>query len=215
MRIVHLITHLRLGAGRAVVDLAVRQARDCRHTVVVALADDAEGAWQSDATLVRELGAGGVVSTTMGDFFHGSRRRWPEAPTAGNTAPHRARGYGRPCPHRARRRSRTLGRRPADRGDVPRMEPARSADCTLQDASALPTARRRDRVAVGTGPGRCRHRPGDTTLMSCRAGFDLARYPPSGSAQRPADTLRIACVAELTARKGQDLLLDAMPAVWD
>src|SRR5215218_5470186 len=70
MRIVHLITHLRLGAGRAIVDLAVHQASRAGHRVLVVVSADAEGGWRSDPSMAEELTAAGVAVGIAGDFFH-------------------------------------------------------------------------------------------------------------------------------------------------
>ena len=50
----HLATHLRLGAGRYIVDLAIEQLRR-GDSVSVCLSDDAEGNWKSDPAMVAEL----------------------------------------------------------------------------------------------------------------------------------------------------------------
>jgi glycosyltransferase involved in cell wall biosynthesis len=47
-------------------------------------------------------------------------------------------------------------------------------------------------------------------------GLDLERFPPLPEKQRClSDPLRLVTVCELTPRKGVDLLLNAMPAVWE
>jgi glycosyltransferase involved in cell wall biosynthesis len=55
--------------------------------------------------------------------------------------------------------------------------------------------------------------PGHPHVEVVPYGFNLSRYgdlvPSTGG-----PGARIACVGELTARKGQDVLLEAMPALW-
>src|SRR6185436_11856060 len=63
------MTHLRLGAGRYIVDLAVEQLRR-GDFVSVCLSDDAEGNWKSDPSMVAELRHAGVGVVTIGDMFH-------------------------------------------------------------------------------------------------------------------------------------------------
>jgi glycosyltransferase involved in cell wall biosynthesis len=56
--------------------------------------------------------------------------------------------------------------------------------------------------------------PGVGDVYVIANGFDLSRYPaaPARAPQRAHP--RIVCVGELTRRKGQDLLVQAMPRLW-
>ncbi|MEO7272794.1 MAG: glycosyltransferase family 4 protein [Vicinamibacterales bacterium] len=214
MRIVHLITHLRLGAGRVIVDLAVHQATHAGHRVMLVVSADAEGGWRSDPLMAAELRAAGVAVGTTGDFFHRDPARLDHAATRlrsligawdANTVVH----------------SHTApGIAVARWSGAPRVIATchgwsldRPAEYVLQDALAFsladaivsPSTYWAERVAA---------LPGHPRVEVVPYGFDLSRYvdviPQAGT----RGSARIACVGELTARKGQDLLLDAMPAVW-
>jgi glycosyltransferase involved in cell wall biosynthesis len=214
MRIVHLVPHLRLGAGRAVVDLAARQARGRRHDVLVALADDAEGTWRSDATLVQELASAGVPTASIGDFFHrdvaglarsAERLELLVGPWTNATVVHAHTALGA-----------AVGRWAGAHHTIVTCHGwtlDRAADYTLQDALAFAMA------DVIVSPStywaeRVASLPGTSAVRVVPYGFDLSRYPIVRHEQRSSGPLRIVCVGELTRRKGQDVLVEAMPIIW-
>lgn len=211
MRILHLITHLRLGAGRAIVDLAIEQSRT--HDVQVLLADNAEGNWRSDEGLLHELAHAGIATAAAGDFFH----RAP-APLAASV--HRLRTVAGAWDDDTVVHAHTaIAGAIARWAGAPRVvvtchgwNTSRPAEYDLQDALAFSLA------DVVVSPSRywaahVESLPGAPRTLVVPNGFDLARYPRLPRAAGNAG-LRIACVGELTARKGQDVLLDAMPDVW-
>lgn len=215
MRIVHLITHLRLGAGRAIVDLAVHQVSRLGHDVLVVVADDAEGGWRSDPALLEELRASGVGVLTGGDFFHRDpvfldaaavrlrtiAGRWDDLTVVHS---HTAPGIAVAHWSGARRILATCHGWSIDRPAAYALQDALAF--SLADTIVSPSTYWAERVAA---------LPGHPHVEVIPYGFDLSRYAdlvPNGGGRTPA---RIACVGELTARKGQDVLLEAMPAVWD
>ena len=215
MRIVHLITHLRLGAGRAIVDLAVHQASHRGHDVLIVVADDAEGRWRSDPAMVEELRASGVGVHTAGDFFHRDpflldaaavRLRALAGPWDDLTVvhSHTAPGIAVARWSGARRIIATCHGWSIDRPAEYALQDALAF--SLADAIVSPSTYWAERVAA---------LPGHPHVEAIPYGFDLSRYAdlmPNRAGRHPA---RIACLGELTARKGQDVLLEAMPAVWD
>ena len=161
MRIVHLITHLRLGAGRAIVDLAVHQASHRGHDVLVVVADDAEGGWRSDPAMLEELRASGVGVHTAGDFFH-------RDPVLLDAAAVRLRD---PC--------RTVGR-PDGRAQPYRAGDRRGPLVWARDASLRPAMDGASIVLLNT---RCRtHSPSRSRMRSSLR----RRTGPSGSLPCPA-----------------------------
>ena len=214
MRIVHLITHLRLGAGRAIVDLALQQAR-AGAEVVVAMADDAEGNWRSDVRLIRELTEGGARTGCIGDFFHRDTSRlrtsaarlhaavgtWTSTVVHAHTAMGLAvaRWAGAPV---AIATCHGWGQ---DRPAAFELQDALAF--TLADAIISPSRYWADRVTA-TVPG-----TDGSRMHVIPYGFDLSRYPRM-ERRAPNNSPRIVCVGELTHRKGQDVLIDAMPRVW-
>jgi glycosyltransferase involved in cell wall biosynthesis len=214
VRIIHLITHLRLGAGRAIVDLAMHQA-DAGSEVVVGMADDAEGNWRSDPRLIHELEQAGIRTLTLGDFFHRDARLLREAAArlraaAGSwesTVVHAHAAMGVAA-------ARWAGA-PAVIATCHGWSPDRAAAFDLQDALAFsladaiisPSAYWARRVAELSGASGAR-------LHVIPNGVDLRDYPAVRRDSRGGNARRIACVGELTHRKGQDVLLDAMPLIW-
>jgi len=215
MRIVHLITHLRLGAGRAIVDLAVYQASHSGHRVVVVVAADAEGGWRSDPAMVEELRVGGVLVGTAGDFFHrdpalldhssaqlrGLIGQWDETTVAHS---HTAPGIAVARWSGAQRVVATCHGWSLDRPAEYVLQDALAF--ALADAIVSPSTYWAERVAA---------LPGHPRVEVVPYGFDLSRYADVRPRTASRGAARIACVGELTARKGQDVLLDAMPAIWD
>jgi glycosyltransferase involved in cell wall biosynthesis len=231
----HLITHLRLGAGRYIVDLAVEQLRR-GDLVSVCLSDDAERNWKSDPAMVAELRRAGVGVVRIGDMFH----RDPEAlrVAAVHLKDYVSGLSDRTVIHSHMGMGILVGR---DSGATTVVStchgwnPARPSEHDEQDAVAFTLA------SGVTSPSnywaeRVTRLSGVANVKVLPYGFDLTRYPELDSAPTPrrgiaamgdagierrwgkpfsAVTRRIICLAELTARKGQDVLISAMPKVWE
>ena len=214
VRIIHLITHLRLGAGRAIVELAAHQAGSAS-AVVVGMADDAEGNWRSDPRLIHELEDAGVRTLTVGDFFHRDVRLLREAAARLRVAvgswestvvhAHAAMGVAV---------ARWAGA-PAVVATCHGWSPDRAPAFDVQDALAFSLAdaiispstywaRRVSELSGVTG----------ARLHVIPNGVDLGAYPSMPRALSRGGPMRIVCVGELTHRKGQDVLLEAMPRIW-
>ena len=215
MRIVHLITHVRLGVGRAIADLAVHQASRAGHEVLVVIADDAEGGWRSDPALLEELRGAGVAVRAAGDFFHRHAARLGEAAVRlreivgawdertvvhSHTAP----GIAVARWSGARRVLATCHGWSLDRPAEYLLQDALAF--SLADAIVSPSTYWAERVAA---------LPGQPQVDVIPYGFDLSRYRGLVPKTEARAAARIACVGELTARKGQDVLLEAMPGVWE
>lgn len=213
MRIVHVMTHLRLGAGRAIVDLCLEQRRR-GHAVQVALSTDAEGAWASAPLLIEELRAGGVQVDAIGDTFHrdvtglGAAAAKLQATVGDWRAPVIAHAHTAMTGVVARWAGAPVVVVTCHGWDL-----QRPAAYDLQDALALamawavisPSTEWARRVSALPAVG---------DVYAITNGFDLSRYPAPGPRQPHGGRPRIVCVGELTRRKGQDLLLQAMPRVW-
>jgi glycosyltransferase involved in cell wall biosynthesis len=217
----HLVTHLRLGAGRYIVDLAIEQLRR-GDSVSVCLSDDAEGNWKSDPAMVAESRNAGVGVVTIGDMFH---RRVEGLRVASLHLRDYAGGFSeRTVVHS----HMAMGIVVAKDAGAPTVvstchgwNPSRPEEQNLQDARAFT-------MANGvTSPStywaeRVTRLAGISNVKVLPYGFDLRRYPePDTAARRDGFALgdgvatRIICLAELTARKGQDVLISAMPRVWE
>ncbi len=213
LTISHMIGHLRLGAGRYVVDTAIEQHRRQGHLVNVLVSCDAEGNWRSDPALVEELEHHGIHTVTAGDFFH---RDLPALRTAASTV----------VPPEDGRRPWLLHAHTAMAAAAGRWAGADAVVCTchgwdlqrpgefnLQDALALHLC---DAV---TSPSafwarKIEQEFGIPSPSVIPVGLNLFRYPRlrrTGGAGAPC---KIVTVCELTARKGVDLLIEAMPAIW-
>jgi|CXWL01.1.fsa_nt_gi glycosyltransferase involved in cell wall biosynthesis len=217
-RIVHAIAQLRFGAGRYVVDTAIAQHRREPGRVAVVLSVDAEEPWRSSTALTDELVHADVPVFHCGDFFHrdpatlkaaaralretlvGLSGEWPtdivvHAHTAMAAAA--ARWAGAPCVVLT----------------CHGWGPNRPAEFHLQDALAYSLC---DAV---TSPSRhwaavVQEKTARESVHVLPYGFNLARLRSRTPDDRPRAP-RIVSVGELSSRKGADLLIDAMPLVWD
>jgi phosphatidylinositol alpha-1,6-mannosyltransferase len=90
----------------------------------------------------------------------------------------------------------------------------RPADYDLQDALAFAMAGALVSPSAAWGR-RLAALPGCDRVTVVPNGFDLSRYPTlPRRADRSTAVPRIVCVGEVTRRKGQDLLVQAMPRLW-
>jgi glycosyltransferase involved in cell wall biosynthesis len=227
----HLVTHLRLGAGRYIVDLAIEQLRR-GDLVSVCLSDDAEGNWKSDPALVAELRNAGVGVVTIGDMFH--RKAESLRLASLHLKDYNCAFTERTVVHSHMAMGIVVAKDAGASTIVATChgwDPIRPADHDQQDARAFTLAN-----AI-TSPStywaeRVNRLSGVANVKVLPYGFDLNRYPELDDAGRRGVhalgdgigrrwgkpysclTQRIICLAELTARKGQDILIAAMPHVW-
>lgn len=209
MRIVHLIPQLRLGAGRYVVDLALRQADV--NAVEVLLSEDAEPPFTTDPALVAELAARGIPVGVAGDFFHRNLGCL-------NAAAARVRQAVGPEPwiaHAHTAMAAATARRAAATVVVSTchgVAPGRAEVFDLQDALAW---RACDRVTTPSRAwaSRLEDHFGVAGVAVIPVGVDLRKYRELRRT-RSGSALRLVAVAEHTHRKGLDVLIDALPRVW-
>jgi glycosyltransferase involved in cell wall biosynthesis len=215
-RVVHAIAQLRFGAGRYVVDTAVAQHRREPGRVAVVISQNAEGAWASSPSLLAELHAAGVAVFTSGDFFH---RRVPALKAAAATMRAQLLSDAGGWPADAVVHAHTATAAVVARwAGAPRVVltchgwgPGRSADVDFQDALAYQLC---DAVSSPSESwaATVRERTAIQRVCIIPYGVDFSRV---ARVQTDAPSVpRIVCIAELTHRKGQDLLLAAMPEIW-
>lgn len=211
MTIVHLIPQLRLGAGRYVVELATRQAALSGQRVVVLISVDAEPPFASDPALVNELRERGVDVRTAGDFFHrnldgllAAAREMRDALESGTWLAHAHTAMAAGVAWRAGATTVIATCHGVSDERPPAFDVQDALGWQLCDAVTTPSRHWACRLEQRFGL--------DTTNV-IPVGLDLSAYPHS--APRPAaPTLRLVVVAEHILRKGLDLLIDALPAVW-
>lgn len=216
LHLVHVIAQLRFGAGRYVVDTAIAQHARHPGRVAVVLSDDADGPWVSDAALIAELTGAGVAVHRAGDFFHRDAAALKAAAAAMRAAV--CGPSGRWAPDTIVHAHTAMGAAVARWAGAPRVVvtchgwgPGRPAEFDLQDALAYSLC------DVVSSPSErwaevVRTKCAVTDVPVVPYGLSLTRVPPRSAAV--SEVPRIVCVGELSYRKGQDLLLDAMPAVW-
>ena len=214
MRIFHVMTHLRLGAGRAIVDLC-REQRRRGHQVHLAVSADAEGTWASDGALLAELEAHGVPVACIGDVFHRDRFLLADAADALRSL------AGAWTDETIAHAHTAMTGAVASWAGARRIAVTchgwnlrRPAEYDLQDTLALSLAGGVISPSADWA-GRLAALPGIDRVTVVPNGFDLARYPPQARRPRMADAPRVICVGELTRRKGQDVLVQAMPLLWE
>ena len=212
--IVHAIAQLRFGAGRYLVDTAVEQHRRHPGAVSVVIGDDGEEPWVSSPAQIAELEGHGIPVIRCGDLFHRDVRSLKAA--AGRLRNLMERWTPDSVVHAHTAMTAVVARwagAPIVVCSCHGWSPERPPAFDLQDALAF------SMVDAVTTPSThwarvLKERAGLDEVSLIPYGFDLARYPHR--VPRPAmnRTLRVVCVGELTARKGPDVLLDAMALLW-
>ena len=218
LRIVHAIAQLRFGAGRYVVDTAVAQHRREPGRVAVVVSEDAEAPWQSAPPLVAELRAAGVAVFVGGDFF---RRQVATLKAAAATwRGQLLEASSAWSPNAVVHAHTAMAATVARWAGAPRVVltchgwgPGRPAEIDLQDALAYSMCDAVTSPSEGWAEA-VRERTALASVPVIPYGFNLNRFAREPRV-RPAGPTRIVCVAELSYRKGADLLLEAMPGVWD
>lgn len=209
MTVVHLIPQLRLGAGQYVVEFALRQVRAGARVMVV-VSDDAEPPFVTDPVLVRVLTDRGVAVHAGGDFFHRDLDGL-------NDAVGRVRMLAVDGPwigHAHTAMAGAVARRAGALAVVATchgVAAGRPAAYDLQDALAWQFC---DAVASPSRhwADRLASRFGVNVPYVIPVGLDLSAYPPIRRAApaSPSAPLRIVTMAEQTARKGLDVLIEAI-----
>lgn len=212
-KVVHLIAHLRLGAGRYIVDLALEQARRGLRVQVV-VAPDIDDAWSTDAGMESELLTGGVTVTRDVDFFH---RQLPSLLRAAELlAPHVSSAHTIANAHSAIPAAVACwAGAPVVVTTCHGVQPERPAEQDLQDAMAFACS---DAVTTPSEywASILRERMHVVAPAVIPVGLDLRRYPALECGGRSGrEPLRVVTVCELTRRKGVDILIDVMPHVWN
>jgi glycosyltransferase involved in cell wall biosynthesis len=213
-RIVHAIAQLRFGAGRYLVDTAVEQHRRSPGRVSVIVGDDGEEPWASSPVLIAELEDQGIPVARCGDLFHRDLAGLQAAAERLRTLIGRWTSGSVVHAHTAMTAAvaRWAGA-PIVVCSCHGWSPERPPAFDLQDALAFSMA---DEVTTPSMHWArvLKERAGLHDVALIPYGFDLERYPRLARRTRPRGSLRLVCVGELTARKGPDVLLDAMAQVW-
>jgi glycosyltransferase involved in cell wall biosynthesis len=213
MNISHAIGHLRLGAGRYVVDTAVHQARCYGHSVNVLVSTDVDGNWRTDPALIEELKSHGIATSVTGDFFHrnlaGLRAAAAEMSLRrDSTCPWLVHAHTAMAAAAARWAGADAVVATCHGWDESRPEAFRLQDALafrLCDAITSPSAFWAHKIELELGV---------LAPDVIPVGLDLARYPARNDESRGFLPPTIVTVCELTPRKGVDLLIRAMPLVW-
>lgn len=216
LTIFHVIAQLRLGAGRVVVDTAIEQARSRGHRVTVCVSTDADEHWRTDPKLVAELACHRIEVQTIGDFFHRRMDLLREA--AARLRELRERSPGTVIVHAHTAMAAAVGHWAQPDGLIATCHgwgTGRPVEMDLQDSLAYGLC---DSVVTYSRywVDRLTRDLAVPSPVILPMGLDLERFPPLPENQRgPSDPIRLVTVCELIPRKGLDLLLNAMPAVWE
>lgn len=214
--VMHLIAQLRLGAGRYVVDTAIEQARSLKHNVMVCVSADADEHWRTDLRLVSELACHGVKVQSIGDFFH--RRPDFLYQSAARLRDLSDGINGSVIAHAHTAMAAAVGYWAQPDGLVATCHgwgAGRPPDFDLEDALAYQLC---DSVTTYSSywADRLNSDLGVCSPKIILMGLNLDRFPPLPKKRLyELPPARIVTVCELTPRKGVDILLNAMPMLWE
>jgi len=215
LTVLHVIAQLRYGAGRYLADTAIEQAAGLGHRVAVCVSRDVDDSWRTDPVLLAELAGRNIEVHMAGDFFHRDPALIRDAGT--RIGEIRSASPGRVIVHAHTAMAAAAGHWARPDGLVVTCHgwgAGRPMEIDLQDSLAYQLC-----GSVVTyshhWAERLIHDLGVPAPQIVPMGLDLRRFPPLPRKPAPAsDPLRIITVCELTHRKGVDLLIRAMPAVW-
>jgi glycosyltransferase involved in cell wall biosynthesis len=197
-----------------VVDLAVAQ-RGLGHTVMVATSGDVDAEFRTDRALVEELLRAGVSHCGIGDFFH------RELTTLRESAAALARVLAQLQAPRVVHAHTAMAGAVASWAGADAIgitchgwSPARDPAHGVMDALAYYQA------GFVTSPSRywahqVERQFGLRRVDVIPYGLDATRLPDVAEVLARRDAPRVVFVGEVSARKGVDVLLDAMREVWN
>jgi glycosyltransferase involved in cell wall biosynthesis len=213
--IIHIIGHLRYGAGRYIVDLACVQNKLFRHKVTVAVSCDIDSEWSNDARLKEELHNQGIAVFEVGEWF---QRDLGELLKSAHQLRTLIRsGTADALIHAHSAMAAVVGRlagAPVVVATCHGWSPNRPELYDQQDIAALSAS---DGI---TTPSRfwsriLEARLYDRRVRVIRPGINLCEYPPPPRKRLAQEPHRIVTVCELVRRKGVDILVQAMPYIWE
>lgn len=217
-RIVHIAPRLRYGAGRYLLDTAIAQHRRDPGCVAVVIGEDLTAPWVSAAPLIGELRAASLPVLRAGNLFE---RAVPQlrAAAAALRAAVLPEGLDWPTDavvHAHAPMAAVVARwagAPHVVLTVHGWGPGRPGDFDLEDALATSVS---DVILAPCErwASLLRQRTGRPSIPVVPYGLDLERC---AAEERPvtAGPVRILNVGELSVDNGVDLLLEAMPIVWE
>jgi len=206
-----------MGAGRYVADIAIEQAAKSGHRVMVCVSSDTDENWRTDPKLASELEEQGVHVQVIGDFFHRRPDLLSQSATqlrellkefAGskilvNAHSAMAAAVG----HWAHCDGLVITCHGWSAGRAPEIDLQDALAYQLCDAVTTFSSHWIDRLINDMAA------PNPQLIPM---GLNLKRFPklPEKNIAEPAP-LRIVTVCEQIKRKGVDLLINAMPAIWN
>jgi glycosyltransferase involved in cell wall biosynthesis len=213
-KIIHAIAQLRFGAGRYVVDTAIEQQQRGLGAIEVVVSEGGDGAWVSSPGLVRELATHSIPVHSCGDFFHRETERWKRA--ADQLRQIAGPWHDESIVHAHTAPAAVVARwagAPTVVATCHGWGQNRPPEFDLQDAIAFSLC---DAVTSPSDEWAevLRRRTALSKVDVHHIGIDLERYPPREHRRRPGPP-RLVCVAEVTERKGPDVLLYALRTVWE
>jgi glycosyltransferase involved in cell wall biosynthesis len=213
--IVHVIAQMRYGAGRYLVDTAIEQSAGQGHPVMICVSEDADEHWKTDPKLVTELAAYGIEVHVIGDFFHRRARQLHQSGEALRRICRKL-APAKVIVHAHTAMAAAVGHWAAPDALVVTCHgwaAGRPPDIDLQDSLAYQLC---DAVVTYS---RIWAERLETELAAPRPllipmGLNLARYPVLERRELGQERINLATICELTPRKGVDVLIQAMPAIW-
>lgn len=212
MRVVHIIGHLRLGAGRYIVDMAEEQIKTFGHDVVIVVGDDVDASWSSDRKLLDELANFGAKIESIGDFFTRNKEHLRKAAQrltpiidSDDCVVHAHSAMPALTAHTAGAKKivATCHGWNLDRKKEYDIDDANAYKlCGAVITPSMAWGRMLEEILFVKG------------AIVIPVGIKTSRFPHVDTNERPHTPLRLVTTCELTERKGVDVIIEAMPYVW-
>jgi len=215
LKIFHLIGHLRLGAGRYIVEMASEQKRLFGHETEIIVSHDIDKSWRSDEGQIAQLSRAGISVTTIGNIF---KRDTKTLKKTAEKLKLLLESTGEDYIIHAHSAIPAIVAKLAGAEKVVATchgwNPDRPIEHNIEDARGYAMC---DAIITPSRhwAGRLKDELAIQNAVVIPVGVRMENFPPTKRGDHRNKHIKTVTVCELTHRKGVDLLITAMPIIWE